>query len=253
MPALVDLTAENVDTVPCCGVKNSAHEGRRLKNCWLKRNLRHGLRAKVLLEPDGRTSGYIEYVPGEYAWRAVDARGYMVIHCVWIFAKGRQRSGLGSLMVQACLEDARKAGMHGVAALAREGPWLADARLFSGNGFETVDTAPPDYSLLAVRWNAAAALPAFRGDREQKLARYGRGLTVIRSDQCPHIAKFAGDIERAAREEFGLKPRIVTLTSHRQAQDAPTPYAVFAVIHNGRVLADHQISATRFRNIMRKL
>ena len=31
---------------------------------------------------------------------------------------------------------------------------------------------------------------------------------------------------------------------------APTPYAVFSVIHNGRILADHQISRTRFRNIM---
>ena len=37
------------------------------------------------------------------------------------------------------------------------------------------------------------------------------------------------------------------------AQNAPTPYAVFAVIYDGRLLADHQISRARFRNIMNKL
>jgi hypothetical protein len=28
---------------------------------------------------------------------------------------------------------------------------------------------------------------------------------------------------------------------------------VFAVLHDGRILADHQISLTRFRNIVKKL
>jgi len=32
-----------------------------------------------------------------------------------------------------------------------------------------------------------------------------------------------------------------------------TPCAVFSVIYNGQLLADHQISRTRFRNIMKKL
>ena len=50
-----------------------------------------------------------------------------------------------------------------------------------------------------------------------------------------------------------MKPRIVEIKSCRQAQNAPTPYAVFAVLHDGRILADHQISLTRFRNIVKKL
>jgi hypothetical protein len=45
----------------------------------------------------------------------------------------------------------------------------------------------------------------------------------------------------------------VELRSHVDPQNAATPYAVFAVIHNGRLLADHQVSRTRFRNIMKKL
>ena len=253
LPALIDLDPAHVETLPCCGIKNLAHEGRCQKNCWLQTNFKIGLRAKVAVTPDNRQCGYIEYLPGEHAWRGVDARGYMFIHCIWTFLKQYQGKGLGSLMVQACLDAARHAGMKGVAVIARDQPWIAGDALYLKNGFTLVDTAPPDYRLLVRKLDPSAANPAFKGDWEKKLKRYSRGLTIIRSQQCPHIAKFAGEIAQAAEEEYGLKPRIVELRSAREAQNAPTPYAVFVVIHNGRLLADHQISRTRFHNIMRKL
>jgi ribosomal protein S18 acetylase RimI-like enzyme len=252
-PLLVDLDPANLDSLPCCGIKSPAHPGRRQKHCWMKANFKAGLRAKALLAPDGRPCGYIEYLPGEFAWRGVNATGYLFIHCVWIHAKQHQRKGWASLMVKACVTDARKAGMNGVAVVARDGPWLTDPRLFLANGFETVATAPPDYQLLVRKLDRSAADPAFKGGWDEKLARYSRGLTIIRSSQCPHIEKFAADIAESAEEDYGIKPRVVELESCRDAQDAPTPYAVFALIYNGRLLADHQISRTRFRNIMNKL
>jgi len=251
-PQLIDVDAANFDTLPCCGIKSPDHPGRRQKHCWLQENLQFGLRARILLAPDGQPCGYIEYLPGEYAWRGVDAGGYMFIHCVWVHARRHQHKGWGSVMVQASVEDARKAGMSGVAAIARDGAWLADRRLFLANGFEPVDTAPPDYVLLARKLDARAANPSFLGGQEEKLERYSRGLTIIRSSQCPYAEKFAGEIARAAEEEYGIKPRVVEIESWREAQNAPTPYAVFALIYNGRLLADHQISRTRFRNIMNK-
>jgi hypothetical protein len=57
-PLPVDVDAGNLATLPCCGMKNPAHPGRRLKNCWMKRYLRKGLRAKVLMTPDNRQCGY---------------------------------------------------------------------------------------------------------------------------------------------------------------------------------------------------
>ncbi len=56
-----------------------------------------------------------------------------------------------------------------------------------------------------------------------------------------------------AEKTYKLKPQMVELRTYRDAQNAPTPYAAFAVIYNGQLLADHQISATRFRNIMNKV
>lgn len=79
------------------------------------------------------------------------------------------------------------------------------------------------------------------------------GLTIVRSDQCPHIAKFADEIAESAEREYGLTPRIVEIKSHREAQNAPTPFGVFAILYKGEIVADHQISRTRFRNIMRRV
>jgi hypothetical protein len=252
-PQLVEIDAANFDTFPCCGIKNPTHPGRRQKQCWLEANAQCGLRAKTLLAPDGRPGGYIEYLPGEYAWRGVEADGYMFIHCIWIYSRQHQRKGWAGMMVDACLEDARRSGMAGVAAMVREGPWLADRRLYVAHGFRAVDTAPPDYELLVHKFNQSAADPAFKKGWDEKVQQYSQGLTIIRCGQCPHIAKFAADIAASAEQEYRLRPKVVELRSCADAQNAPTPYAVFGLIYNGRLLADHPISRTRFRNIMGKI
>ncbi|MCX6632436.1 MAG: GNAT family N-acetyltransferase [Candidatus Solibacter sp.] len=249
---LVDVDEASFGALPCCGIKSATHTGRREKYCWLQGNFKFGLRAKTLLDPDGEPCGYIEYLPGEFAWRAVEASGYMFIHCLWNHSKRHQHQGCGSAMVEACLNDAKKAGMNGVAVVTREGSWLADRRLFLANGFELVGSAPPDYELLIRKVKASAADPVFKGGWDEKIARHSRGLTIIRSSQCPYIAKFAAEIAETAEQEYGIEARMVHIESWRDAQNAPTPYSVFAVIYKGRLVADHQISRTRFRNIMNK-
>jgi len=250
---LIDVDAASFDTLPCCGIKSAEHPGREKKRRWLEENAKVGLRAKALLAPNGQAGGYIEYVPGEFAWRGVKAAGYMFIHCIWVHARKNQRKGWGSIMVRACLDDAKKAGMSGAAVMVSGGPWMADRRLFRANGFEPVDTAPPNYELLAIKFNAGAATPTFRKDWSRKLGQYNSGLTIIRSSQCPYVEKFANEIAKAAKNEYQIEPKVIELKSWRDAQQAPTPYAVFAVIHDGQLLADHQISCSRFRNIMNKL
>lgn len=252
-PVLVDAGPDNVATLPCCGATNQEHEGRRRKIRWLRSNFKHGVRARVLMTPDHRQCGYIEYVPGEYAWRGVEARGYLFIHCVWIHQKAYQRQGNATRMLEACIEDARREGVYGVAVVARAGPWMAGSALFLKNGFEVADKAPPDYELLVNKFDPAAPDPKFVAAIEHRgPARYQKGLTIIQAAQCPYAVKFGAEIAQAAREDYGLEPRIVELKTCRQAQRGPAPFGVFALIHDGRLLADHPVSVTRFRNLMRK-
>jgi len=248
---VIEVTPARLGQLPCCGVKNTAHEGHRSKKAWLEEHIARGLRARILLTEDNRQCGYIEYLPGEHAWRAVDAAGYMFIHCIWTFYKKYQHKGNAVRLVQACVDDARKAKMQGVAVIARKKPWLASSDLFMKCGFEVAGTAPPDYELLVRKFRMNTPNPRFLpipGDRPET---YGPGLTIIRADQCPHSVKFAREIGEVAEREFQLKPRHVLLKSCHDARNAPTPYAVFSIIFNGTVLSDHQISKTRFRKMMK--
>ena len=250
-PELLDINVHNLNAAPCCGIQNPSHPGIARKRCWLQEHFKLGLKAKSLIDVDGKACGYIEYLPGEYAWRGVNACGYMFIHCIWNHSRRNRGKGWATAMVESCLADAKKAGMLGVAVTSRKGPWMAGGALFEENGFELVDTAPPDHEMWVRKFKVRSANPTFKKDFAIKAVPMKDELTVVRSAQCPYIAKFTAEIVQTAQEEYGIAPRIVELNSYRDAQDAPTPYAVFSVLSKGKVLADHQISRTRFRNIMR--
>lgn len=249
---ILDTNADNICDHPLCGYKNIKQEGYKRKTDWLKRRFKEGMKVKMLHSAKDGSVGMIEYVPGKYAWRAVDAEGYMFIHCLFIIPKKYKGKGLGSLMVEECVKDARRQKMDGVAVVTRKGTWMASKELFLRNGFEVVDTAPPDFQLLARKLKKSAPSPRFEGDWDKKLRKYDKGLTIIRSDQCPYVAKALREISETAEKTYGIKPRLVELKSSKQAQGAPSPFGVFSIILDGKLVADHPISNTRFVNIMRK-
>jgi GNAT superfamily N-acetyltransferase len=250
---VIDINQNNFQQLPICGIKDTEHEGRICKTKWLKTYFKKGAKAKLLFTEKNMQFGYIEYLPGQYAWRGVDADGYMFIHCIWTHLKKYQRKGYGGLLIKACIDDAKKEKMKGVAVLARQKPWLANSSIFLKHGFKIVDTTPPDYELLVRKFNKSAPNPKFKDNWDRKLKKYDKGLTIIIANQCPYTIRHANNIVDMARKKYKLKPQIVHIKTFRQAQNAPTPYAAFTIIYNGQLLTDHQISAARFRNIMNKI
>jgi predicted GNAT family acetyltransferase len=249
---IVDTNADNICDYSLCGYKSIKQEGYKRKTDWLKERFMEGMKVKIPHSSEDGSVGMIEYVPGENAWRAVEAEGYMLIHCIFIIPKKLKGKGYGSLLVEECLKDAKRKKMHGAAVVTRKGTWMAGKDLFLKNGFEVVDTAPPDFELLAKRFKKSAPLPRFKGDWDKKLHKYDKGLTIIRSDQCPYTAKALREISETAQKSYCIKPRIVELKSSKQAQGAPSPFGVFSIILDGKLVADHPISNTRFVNIMKK-
>ena len=93
-----------------------------LKTDWLKKRFSEGLTMKVIKQDQaGKVAGYIEYVPGEFAWRAVNASGYMFIHCLWVYPNNNKKKGLGSALLEEVEADAQKLKMKGVAAISSDG------------------------------------------------------------------------------------------------------------------------------------
>ncbi len=249
---IIDLNLDNVTGFGLCGYKNLKQEGYKRKTNWLKKRLKEGMKVKILDSPEDSAVGMIEYVPGEYAWRPVEAKGYMFIHCIFVVFKKLKGKGYGSALVKECLKDAKSRNMHGVAVVTRKGTWMAGKELFVKLGFEVVDTAPPDFELLVKKFKKNAPSPGFKGDREKKLRKYNKGLTIICSDQCPYVAKSTKEISETAQKKYGIKPQVVELKNSKEAQNVPWAFGVFGIIYNGKLVADHPISNTRFVNIMGK-
>ena len=111
-------------------------------------------------DEEGRPLGFLENVPGEHVWRPVDASGWLFVHCLWVYPRGR-------------------------------------------------------------------------------------------TTQCPMLPKSVSDLSETATEH-GLELKVTVLDSAHAAQNAPSSYGVFSLLWNGRLLSDHYLSTTRFKNLLRQ-
>lgn len=251
---IIDTNAGNILEYGVCGYKNIKREGYPEKIEWLKDRFPEGMKIKTLYSDEDGTQGMLEYIPGEYCWRPVEAGGYMFIHCIFVgFKRAYKRKGYGTLLVEECLRDAEKGNMHGVAVVTREGSFMAGKEIFVKNGFEVVDKASPDFELLVKKLNKKAPPPKFKRDWEKRLSQYGSGLTIIRADQCPYSVKNVREISETAEKVYGIKPNIIELKNCQEAQNSPCPFGTFCIVYNGKVVAEAPISNARFKNIMNKI
>ncbi|MBN1510122.1 MAG: GNAT family N-acetyltransferase, partial [Sedimentisphaerales bacterium] len=193
--------------------------------------------------------GMIEYALGNHAWRPVEAEGYLVIHCLWVYGKHKGK-GLGSLLLDSCISDAKKNRCRGVAVVTSSDSFMAGSDLFIKAGFVPVDRIGP-YELLVKKLKRGAPDPRFIVERERLLKRYSKGLTILAADQCTYVSKSVERIAAASRT-LGLEPKVVRIGSAKASRELPTPYGVFSVLYDGKLIAARPISATRFMSIMRR-
>ncbi|UCH85126.1 MAG: hypothetical protein JSW50_05405 [Candidatus Latescibacterota bacterium] len=244
------VDSSNIEAHGMFCVKNKKHPGYVAKREWLRRRFKEGLRFKQIIAPGDKLAGFLEYIPGEYTWRVVEARGYLVIHCLWVESKKSPYKGMASALLDACMDDARSAGKKGVTVVASDGPWMVGKSVFIKNGFEQVDETPPHFQLLAKRIGSARP-PTFPTDWDKRLFRR-KSLQLLYTDQCPFIGKAVRELPPVAKR-YGTRLRIVEIKSAAEARKRfASPYGMFNLVHDGRLLADHAISATRFKNILER-
>ena len=247
-PIIIDVNENNISQYPPTCFLNPKNVGYQIKTEWLKERFKEGLKIKALyLENDKKCHGFIEYVLGEYAWRAVEAKGYLFIHCIWVSPNKFKNKGYGSLLVEECIKDAEKQGKAGVAVIASEGPFMANKALFLKNGFKEAQKS--GVFTLLVKQLRKAPEPKFK-DFENQLSNY-EGLNIVYSNQCPWVARFMSELPETIKGK-SLEINIVESKTAEQAQAAPSIYAVFNLVNDGQLLSNHYISNTRFLNIVNK-
>jgi len=250
---IIDLTPKNIVDYGVCGYKDvKKHVELRQKIEWFKEYYPKGLRIKALLSKQGRYQGMLEYIPGKYAHRPVDAEGYMFIHCIFFgFKKEFKGKGYGSALIDECIKDAQNANMYGVAVVTRKGPFMAKKDIFLPKGFVLVEKAEPDFELLVLKFNQQVANPKFNNMKKQ-LEKYNKGLFIIRSVQCPYTEKNVKAMLETAEDKFNLNATIIDLKDSKALQQSPCAFGTFCIVYNNEIISHHPISNTRFKNIMKK-
>lgn len=245
---IIPIDENNVDKLGFfCYMSKRKEPGWKQKREWLSQRFKEGLKILMVNEVGRRITAFIEYIPGEYAWRAVYAPGYLVIHCLWVVGQGRAK-GFGSRLIEACVQDARAQDKLGVVMVSSDRPWLADKEAFLRNGFKQIDQAPPSFQLLVYQLKPGPA-PYFPTDWEERQARFGSGLTVIRTGQCPYMENATRQVESIG-EKYHLPTKVIEFkTSQELRENAPNPYGTFSVIKDGKLLSYYYLTEADYEKL----
>jgi GNAT superfamily N-acetyltransferase len=226
-----------------CGHSPAYRRGYDAKLAWTQARLREGMRYTLVQTPKGN-AGMIEYIPAEYAWRGVEAAGYLFIHCLWIVGQNRGH-GYGRQLLDACLEDAR--GMNGVAVMVSKTHWLPTPKLFLKNGFEIADHADPSFDLLVKRFNPNAPLPRFK----RAASKVPPGLTLYHSDQCPYTQNVPGIVAKVG-DQLKVPVNIIHVDSAKAAQKVPYFYGTLAYFFNGEFLTHRPTETEKLLELLKQ-
>ena len=126
---------------------------------------------------------------------------------------------------------------------------MAGKDLFLRNKFKSIAKTKPSFELM-IKVLKKGLLPKFK-NWENQLSKY-KGMNIIYANQCPWIARSIKNLCEIAKEK-GFKLKVTELRDAKRAQSAPSIYATFNLIYNGKLLVDHYISNRGFLNILKKI
>lgn len=207
MVEIKDLTVENIwDEAGFCfqqlnpeapyseGDKERYLEGKKRKAKFLKEKMKRGGRAKIAYR-DNNAVGFIEYYPIEIAPMEIVGKDLMVIFCMDVKEK---RQGIGSALLNACLEDSRKLGRKGVAVTCADDHWMAQS-FFQKHGFIEV-VKGKWMSILLKKFEEVEHPNWLQGSFEPKLQKGKIVVSIFQNDRCAIIWRNAEVVRKVAQE-----------------------------------------------------
>jgi ribosomal protein S18 acetylase RimI-like enzyme len=244
---IVEVTPKNVTKETLFCVRDISNPGFESKRKWFAKRYKEGLRMKILKNADDKMIGFIEYVPAEHAWRPIDADGFIFIHCIVVYSKSDRNKAHGSMLINEVEKEAKAMKKHGLCVMTSKGTWIANKSIFEKNGFTQVDKRGR-FEFLSKQWHPSADPRLLDWTLQQK--KY-EGWHLLYADQCPWHEKSVEALLNTAMD-FDIDLKVQKIETAQEAKNAPSGYGVFNLLHNGRLLEDHYLSTTRFRNILKK-
>lgn len=248
---LIRVTPENIDSEHiCCAIANEKDIQVTSKKAWMRERFSDGL---VFLKGNVRGKCFIEYIPAEKAWAPIEAEAYLYINCFWIAGQYKGQ-GYSNLLLQACIEDAKKQGKQGLAILSspKKRAFLADPKYLMYKGFAVADTCDPYFQLMYLPLVPGAKVPSFKRHLKEERKISQEGFVVYYTNQCPFTAKYVPLLEAVA-EKRGVKFTAIPIRTTEEAQNAPTPFTSFSLFYNGKFVTHENQSEKKFEKIIEEM
>lgn len=234
--AFIQLTTDNIDKEHiCCGFSSKeSKEGYDLKKSWLKTEFKNGYVFRRLNE---RAKVFIEYVPAEKNWAPIDAPNYLVINCFWVSGQYKGR-GYAKALLQTAIDDAKAQGKSGLVTVVgtKKFHFMSDTKWLIKQGFETVQSLPNGFSLLALKIDATANNPSFGESTLTGECPHTEGLVVYYTNRCPFTEASVNVSLREVAKNKNIPLKIIKLETLEQAQSAPTPATIFSLFYNSKFI-----------------
>ncbi|MHA1191904.1 MAG: GNAT family N-acetyltransferase [Promethearchaeota archaeon] len=239
---IIDINEDNIEDYGLfCKKSQKKEKGYQNKVKWINERLKEGLKYKLLWVSEGykkeTSRGFIEYIPGEFNWRGINANGWMVIHCLWITGKFKNK-GYGMQLLKEAITDAKEKKLNGVAVVtSQKCSGLSKKFIFENAGFEKVDELRPNFELYALIFSENTSLPKFYPLKNENVEACGDGVTLLDGCQCPYVQTIVDPLEEYANSA-NVPFRVKTLNDGKEAQrNGITPYGVYGVVYNGEVIS----------------
>ena len=149
-----------------------------------------------------------------------------------------------------CINDARTRGKSGICMLGaqKQKAWLSDQSFAKKFGFQSVDTTPGGYELLALSFDGST--PSFAPSAKRETID-NKELTIYYDLQCPYIMQRI-EILQAYCAEKGLPANFVLVDSLEKAKELPCPFNNWAVFYQGKFETVNQIDIPALERILKK-
>ncbi len=244
----INLTEENVsDEHLCCIIRSrKPHSGISAKREWLSDRLKEG---HVFRKLNVKGTVFIEYAPLETAWVPIEGSRYYYIYCLWVSGEYKGK-GYGKMLMEYCLDDARKKGKSGVCMIGakKQKAWLSDQAFAGKYGFQTVDTTPDGYELLALSFDGTS--PRFtQNAKKQHIG--NQELTIYYDIQCPFIPQKIETIKQYC-ETNHIPLSLNQVDTLQKAKELPCVFNNWGVFYKGKFETVNLLDAAGIQRILNK-
>lgn len=227
----IDLTADNLANEHlCCIIRTKKpHPGVEAKRQWLADRLPEG---HVLRKLDAKATVFIEYAPCETAWVPIIGPDFYYIYCLWVTGSGYRGQGHARALMESCIAQAKSQDKSGICMLGckKQKAWLSNQDFARKFGFETVDSTPSGYELLALSLDGTA--PRFT-DAAKRETIDDQQLTIYYDLQCPYILQSVETVQKYCCEN-NIPLSLRCVDTLEKAKSLPCVFNNWAVFYRGK-------------------